>query len=49
MPCYSSDSASSVETSATRIVDPVSRTPSSSITVQTGQATASVSAPVSIA
>src|SRR5467141_2421416 len=45
----SRDSASSVETSATRIPEPTARTPSSSITVQNGQATASVSAPVSAA
>ena len=44
-----SDSASSVETSATRSSSPRARTPSSSITVQNGQATASVSAPVSAA
>src|SRR5690242_18159469 len=46
---HSSASASSVATSATRIVSPVSRTPSSSMTVQNGHATASVSAPVSTA
>ena len=45
----SSDSASRVETSATRISAPFAFTPSSSITVQNGQATASVSAPVSAA
>src|SRR5256885_4297000 len=46
---HSIDSARSVETSATRSSEPVSRTPSSSITVQKGHATARVSAPVSIA
>jgi hypothetical protein len=46
---HSRDSASSVATSATRSAAPASRTPSSSITVQKGQATASVSAPVSVA
>ena len=45
----SSASASSVETSATRRSLPVCRTPSSSITVQKGHATASVSAPVAAA
>ena len=45
----SSDSTSSVETSTTRSCLPIERTPSSSITVQNGQATASVSAPVSAA
>ena len=45
----SSDSASRVETSTTRICEPLAFTPSSSITVQNGQATASVSAPVSAA
>ena len=45
----SSDSTSSVETSATRSSDEFAFTPSSSITVQNGQATASVSAPVSAA
>ena len=42
-------SRSSVETSATRSPPPVCRTPSSSMTVQKGQATASVRAPVSAA
>src|SRR5579862_9249497 len=46
---HSSDSASRVDTSATRIPVPAARTPSSSITVQNGHATASVSAPVSAA
>ncbi len=41
-----SASASSVATSATRSRSPALRTPSSSITVQNGQATASVPAPV---
>ena len=45
----SSDSTSSVETSTTRISSPRAFTPSSSITVQNGQATASVPAPVSAA
>src|SRR6185437_2672428 len=46
---HSIDSARRVATSATRIPEPYSRTPSSSITVQNGHATASVSAPVSAA
>ena len=45
----SSDSASRVATSTTRRSRPLFRTPSSSITVQKGQATASVPAPVSAA
>ena len=44
-----SASASSVATSATRMSAPFCRTPSSSITVQNGQATASVPAPVAAA
>ena len=45
----SSDSTSRVETSATRRSEPFAFTPSSSITVQKGQATARVSAPVEAA
>src|ERR1700709_710161 len=46
---FSIDSTSSVETSTPRNCLPTERTPSSSITVQNGHATASVSAPVSAA
>src|SRR5262249_17780233 len=45
----SSDSTSSVDTTTTRSSLPSERTPSSSITVQNGHATASVPAPVSAA
>src|SRR6185503_18905292 len=45
----SRDSASNVDTSTTRRSSPRDFTPSSSITVQNGHATASVSAPVSAA